>query len=84
MFDHDLKEHIVAQTNQYARTREGHSEDWVDLTVSEFQSFLGTVMLMEVTRLPNLHNYWSMNYHKVEAFPRNRFMRIENFKGTLF
>ena len=63
MFDHDLMEHIVVQTNLYARTREGHSEDWVDLTVSEFQSFLGTLILMAVTRLPNLHNYWSTNYY---------------------
>ena len=53
---------------------------------SEFKSFLEIMILMGVTRLPNLHNYWPINYqgapHIVEAFPRNRFMRIFNDNST--
>ena len=41
MFDEDFMQHIVAQTNLYALER----EDWEYLTLPEFQSFLGTVML---------------------------------------
>jgi len=40
MLDHDLiilMEHIVVQTNQYARTQEGQHVDFADLTVPEFQ-----------------------------------------------
>ena len=79
MFDHDLMEHIVAQTNLYARTREGHHAEWVNRTVPEFKLFLGTKILMGIIELPELHNYWSRNYylgapHIVQAFPRNRFM----------
>ena len=36
MFDHDLIEHIVTQTNLYACTRDGQRRDWIDLTVPEF------------------------------------------------
>ena len=82
MFDQDLMEHIVAQTNLYATTRDNHrAATWTDMTVPEFKSFLGTMMLMGITQLPHLHNYWSTNGllgapHVVQAFPRDRFMRI--------
>ena len=52
-------EHIVEQTNVYARTREGHLRDWTDLTVPELKAFFGTKILMGITVLPRLHCYWS-------------------------
>ena len=44
-YDHDLMEHIVTQTNLYASTRDGRRGNWIDLTVPEFQAFLGTMIL---------------------------------------
>ena len=81
MFDHDLMEYIVAQTNQYARTRDGHQEGWTDLTVPEFKAFLGTTLLMGITQLPTFSSYWSTNYylgapHVVQSFPRTHCTRI--------
>ena len=78
-YDHDLMEHIVTQTNLYASTRDGRRGNWIDLTVPEFQAFLGTMILMEITRLPSLHCYWSVNHylgapHILRSFPRDHFL----------
>ena len=51
MFDLDLKEHIVEQTNHYTATTENHNRDWKLLTDLEFQSFLKTMMLMGMRKL---------------------------------
>ena len=72
-------EHIVTQTNLYASTRDGRRGNWIDLTVPEFQAFLGTMILMEITRLPSLHCYWSVNHylgapHILRSFPRDHFL----------
>ena len=81
LFDHDLLQHIVTQTNLYATTREGHRAEWEDLTVPELQSFLGTVLLMGVHVLPTIESYWSTNIflgasNVVLSFPRDRFTQI--------
>ena len=81
LFDHDLLQHIVAHTNLYATTREGHRAEWEDLTVPELQSFLGTVLLMGVHVLPTIESYWSTNIflgasNVVLSFPRDRFTQI--------
>ena len=75
IFDHDLMEYIVT-TNLYASKRYGRRGDWLDLTVPEFQAFLGTMLLME---MPAFHCYWSTNHylgvpHIVRSFPRERFI----------
>ena len=71
---------IVTQTNLYAKTRKRRLTGWSDLTVPEFQAFLGTKLLMGIAQL-HLRSYWSTNYfvgapHVVKSFPRDRFMRI--------
>ena len=81
LFDHDLLQHIVTQTNLYATTREGHRAEWKDLTVPELQSFLGTILLMGVHVLPTIESYWSTNTYLgasnvVSSFPRDRFTQI--------
>ena len=81
LFDHDLLQHIVTQTNLYATTREGHRAEWEDLTVPELQSFLGTILLMGVHVLPTIESYWSTNLflgasNVVLSFPRDRFTQI--------
>jgi len=59
MFDEHLMQHIVTQTNLFATIREGHHQQWKDLTVAEFKSFLGTVILMGIHSLPSYESYWS-------------------------
>ena len=81
MFDLDLMEEIVIETNRYATTRENRNKEWESLTVPEFQSFLGTMIMMGLHTLPALENYWSTNYYLgtpniVEKFPRTRFKNI--------
>lgn len=81
MFDLELMQKIVLETNNYATTRENPNNDWKDLTVPEFQAFLGTIMLMGLHSLPALENYWSTNYYLgtpniVQSFPRTRFKNI--------
>jgi len=81
MFDLELAERIVSETNHYATTRENQNTEWKTLTVPEFQSFLGTIMLMGLHTLPALENYWSTNYYLgtpniVAKFPRDRFKNI--------
>ena len=81
MFDEDLMQHIVTQTNLFATMREGHCETWNDLPVPEFQGFLGTMILMGIHLLPSIESYWSTDEllgapNVVGSFTRDRFANI--------
>ena len=83
MFDEDLFKHIVEQTNLYASLHPPSAAhyEWYDTSVEELKAFFGTVILMGITKLPSIEDYWSTvpelgAPHIVRAFPINRFKHI--------
>ena len=83
MFDEDLFKHIVEQTNLYASLHPPSAAhyEWYDTSVEELKAFFGTVILMGITKLPSIEDYWSTvpelgAPHIVRAFPINCFKHI--------
>lgn len=69
IFDNDIIQLIVDQTNLYASQYQdrrsnqkegpGPSKNWSDTTPAEIKALLGVMIIMGVHRLPHLSNYWS-------------------------
>ena len=83
MFDNNLFQHIVDQTNLHASRSPPPSTcySWYDTTINEMKSFLGTIILMGIHRMPTVADYWSTNPGTgapsvVRTFPLNRFMQL--------
>ena len=86
-FDDDLLQHIVDQTNLYARLHPfGRvNYQWNDLTVDELRSFFGIIIATGLVCLPSFKDYWKVNSilsqpDIIKGMSRNRF---ENICGRL-
>ena len=82
-FDDWLLQHIVDQTNLYARQRPYRRANyqWFDTTVDELRSFLGIFIATGLVSLPNLADYWETNTILsqpgiVKGMSRNRFEQL--------
>lgn len=82
VFDHDIIEIIVTETNIYAKQK--GCTDWEDTNSEELKAFIGCFILMGIHQLPHLQNYWSSDpYLGVasisQVMPAKRFKKlIEN------
>jgi len=86
MFPEELIEHIVAETNRYARECIVTKPDreWYDTTLDEMKAFLGLHVLFGIERLPATRLYWSEDpligvpfVKKVTS--RNRFDKLSKY-----
>ena len=61
MFPEDLIEHIVTETNRYARECIAAKPDpeWFDTTLEEVKAFIGLHVLFGIKQLPAFRLYWS-------------------------
>ncbi|TBU06827.1 transposase IS4 [Hamiltosporidium magnivora] len=88
-FTDELIEKIVTETNRYARNKITQKRlsirstwhSWVDVTVEEFQAFLGVVLNVGTITLANIQEYWTQNFNaKIPFFGnilrRERFLQI--------
>ena len=59
-FTSSLLQWIVLQTNQYALECMGGEKyaQWMQVTVSELQAYMGFMILMGIVHLPSLYDYW--------------------------
>lgn len=79
IWDKDIFDVIVKQTNLYAKQKQ--SKNWTDTTVEELKATLGMIVLMGIHKLPSLKCYWSSDdILHVEAIARimtlNRYKKI--------
>ena len=60
LFSSDLMEMIVEQSNEYAEQVMGDEkfDQWNKMTVVELKAFLGFLILMAISHLPALDDYW--------------------------
>ena len=58
-FSKELIELIVYQTNLYSTQKQVKS---INVTVNEMKDFLGITILMGITQLPSLRDYWSESF----------------------
>nr|XP_012153187.1 PREDICTED: piggyBac transposable element-derived protein 4-like [Megachile rotundata] len=79
LFDNYFFSTIAMETNRYAETKSNNQ--WKEMTVTEFKTFLGLLLHMGTIKCPKLQNYWST--HRLfgfHCFPqrmsRNRFHDI--------
>ena len=82
-FDDQLVQHIVDQTNLYARLHPYRRANyqWHDTSVDEMRSFLGIFLATGLVCLPNLEDYWEVNSifsqpGIVKGMSRNRFQQL--------
>ena len=82
-FDDWLLQHIVDQTNLYARQHPYRwaNYQWFESTVDELRSFLGIFIATGLETLPNLADYWETNTILsqpgiVKGMSRNRFEQL--------
>jgi len=83
---------IVTETNRYARqtlestdiTEHSRLNTWKDVTSEDIRNYLALTILMGLSNLPSIADYWSMNplyhnkvYHAVMS--RNRYQIISRF-----
>ena len=83
MFDEDLFQHIVDQTNLYVRQMPARSPryGWYDTTVPEMKAFVGVLLLIGIHQLPCIADYWSTHKYLgvpgiAAVFPANRFNHL--------
>lgn len=88
-----ILEMIVEETNKYAlqcinnsssNNSRRHQQAWQPVTKSEMDTFIGILLIMGVTQLPDIKLYWSKNdmYTNVRvknAMKRDRFLSILKF-----
>lgn len=77
IFDDDICKHIVEQSNLLAVQQ----KTTLDLTLQEFDAFLGLLFFMGVHELPSMKRYWSEdeNFHVERVsrvMPLKRFLKI--------
>lgn len=86
LFDDDIVNVIVTETNRYARQKlSGEALDkWQDVTLSEIKAFLGVSIVMGINYLPSTADYWSSdpflgNMGIQKVMTKNRFEDISRF-----
>ena len=89
-FTPQLIQHITTETNRYAATclstsvpRSGQVQDW-STSEEEIRAYLGFCVLMGMTKLPDLYDYWSTtealhNFAIASRIPRKRFLEIQRY-----
>lgn len=87
MLPQTIFEVIVNETNIYARQKIKNSNDinkiWKDVTLQELYAYIGCRILMGISKLPSLDDYWSTDeaIGSVllirKTFSRNRFEEID-------
>ena len=89
-FTPDLIRHITAETNRYAATclttptsSSGSTPEW-STSEEEIRAYLGFCILMGITKLPDLYDYWSStaalhNFSIASRIPRKRFLEIQRY-----
>ena len=60
IFDRVLIDHIVEETNRYARTVMGESryEKWEKIKADDIYTYFGIMIMMGLVELQSLHDYW--------------------------
>jgi len=83
IFTEDLFEHIVEETNRYARQCIAVKPDpkWCETTTEEMKAFVGLHVLFGIKHLPSTRLYWSkdpfLGVPEVQkVMPRNRFDKL--------
>ncbi len=90
LFTDDLLDHIVVETNRYASlclsttTPDGTIPPIWETNAPEVKAYLGFAILMGITRLPDLRDYWStsevLHYFPIASrIPRKRFLELSSF-----
>ena len=88
-FTPQLIQHITTETNRYAATClssdpiNGEVSDW-STGEEEIKAYFGFCILMGITKLPDLYDYWSTseslhNFPIASRIPRKRFLEIQRF-----
>lgn len=88
-FDDHILDHIVKNTNLYAKQERPDfrslpsgvkkNNNWTDITISEMKAYFGSLILMGIHQLPHLANYWSSDpILRVEAV--SKIMTLKRFK----
>ena len=88
MFDEDLFDKIVVETNRYARQKLAGNEQrlarWRDVNKDEMKAYFGVCVIMGMNILPKIADYWSSdifvgNEGVKRVMPKNRFEEISQF-----
>ena len=86
IFDRVLIDHIVEETNRYARTVMGESryEKWEKIKADDIYAYFGIMIMMGLVELPSLHDYWQrdplFNCPAIaERMARDRFLEIHKY-----
>ena len=90
LFTTELIDHIVSETNRYAAacitaTHGGsHNVPQWSTNTEEVKAYFGFSILMGITKLPDLYDYWStsdtLHYFPVASrIPRKRFLEIQRY-----
>ncbi|XP_063227539.1 piggyBac transposable element-derived protein 4-like [Bacillus rossius redtenbacheri] len=80
IFDNELFEHLVSQTNTYAKQKQ--LVHWTPCCVEEMKAVFGVLLLMAVHVLPSLDHYWSSDpLFRVESICQT--MTCKRFKKIL-
>ena len=88
MFDEDLMDHVIAETNRLARQKRADKpqllEKWHDISKQEFKTYLGLCVMMGIWVLPQTAGYWSSdpyleNRGIKSKMTKNRFEEIHQF-----
>ena len=86
IFDRDFINHIVVETNRYARTIMGEDRyrKWDKVEANDMYAFFGIMIMMGLVELPSLYNYWQRDslFHCpaiAERMARDRFLEIHKY-----
>lgn len=69
---------MVYQTNLYSTQKQANS---INVSVNEMKDFLGITILMGITQLPSLRDYWSESFRLdliAKHMTRNRYVQIRH------
>lgn len=79
LFDDELMRFICYQSNLYSTQSTGRS---VDMTIEEYQNFLGIDLLMSIVGMPSYKDYWShqLRYDKIASvMPLKRYQLLRKY-----
>lgn len=91
MFTDDIWDQIVASTNLYADKTRAEKEargkrppEWEPITVPEIKAYIGLTILMGITRLPRMEDYWQESNFYLKSnlsrlFSKKRFKQIQKY-----
>ena len=84
-FTSSILEHIVVETNRYAAECKGELfERWQPVTLEELCAYMGFMILMGITKLPCIDDYWRKDavYHYkpvASRITRDRFRELHKY-----